>query len=319
MKNKVLISESNLVRIISKIVNETKQSELLSEQYQFLRKYFGNVADDLIRKFDDGAVQKIESAVAKGLSNRSNYIVKNGEIILLSKRGTEVPLETLNGALKAVADGRYTMEEILLVFPNQLADGTEFRSLFAALKPKPQVGVSLASSSKLPLTQLGIDFKNSHAMLGWAQVTQPKGNMSGWKFHVYADNLDEVAYLYEKLLPLVNKYGAGLKLAGGKSLKILAANPDQTGKGVTIYLPSKTFVNNMLDDFVSDLQSAISGYTKKGNISGDRMITNNIGYRYELLRPINPKIGVDDSQYRALYSPNQGGSHNIPNNPDLFR
>ena len=156
-------------------------------------------------------------------------------------------------------------------------------------------------------------------MLGWAQVTRPKGNMSGWKFHVYADNLDEVAYLYEKLLPLVNKYGAGLKLAGGKSLKVLAANPDQTGKGVTIYLPSKTFVNNMLDDFVSDLQSAISGYTKKGNISGDRMITNNIGYRYELLRPINPKIGVDDSQYRALYSPNQGGSHNIPNNPDLFR
>jgi len=49
------------------------------------------------------------------------------------------------------------------------------------------------------------------------------------------------------------------------------------------------------------------------------MITNNIGYRYELSRPINIKIGVDDSQYRALYSSNQGGPHNIPNNPDLFR
>lgn len=146
MKKTIRLSESDLVKIISNIVNETKQSELLSEQYQFLRKYFGSVADDLIRKFDDRAVQNIESAVAKGLSNRSNYIVKNGEIILLSKRGTEVPLETLNGALKAVADGRYTMEEILLVFPNQLADGTEFRSLFASLKPKSNLVSSSASA-----------------------------------------------------------------------------------------------------------------------------------------------------------------------------
>lgn len=146
MKKTIRLSESDLVKIISNIVNETKQSELLSEQYQFLRKYFGSVADDLIRKFDDRAVQNIESAVAKGLSNRSNYIVKNGEIILLSKRGTEVPLETLNGALKAVADGRYTMEEILLVFPSQLADGTEFRSLFASLKPKSNLVSSSASA-----------------------------------------------------------------------------------------------------------------------------------------------------------------------------
>jgi hypothetical protein len=319
MKNKILITEDNLVKIISKIVNETKESELLREQYQFLTKYFGSVANFLIKKFDDNVIQKIESAVAKGLSNRANYKVVNGEIIFLSKRGTEVPLKDLKEALKSVEDGRRTIDDVINSFPRQLVDGTEFRSLFASLKPKPQVGTALSSGSKLPLTQLGIDFKNSHAMLGWAQVTHPKGNMSGWKFHVYADNLDEVAYLYEKLLPLVNKYGAGLKLAGGKTLKTLATDPNQIGKGVTIYLPSKTFVNNMLDDFVGDLQSSISGYTRKGNISGDRMITNNIGYRYELSRPINIKIGVDDSQYRALYSSNQGGPHNIPNNPDLFR
>jgi len=319
MKNKVLISESNLVKIISKIVNETKQSDLLREQYQFLRRYLANVTDDLIRKFDDDAVQKIESAVAKGLSNRTNYIVKNGETFLLSKRGTEVSLKTLNDILKAVADGRYTMDEMLRYLPERLADGTEFRSVFSSLKPKPQMGAGLSSGSKLPLTKLGIDFKNAIAERGWVQPVDIKGNMSGWKFHVYADNLDEVSYLYEKLLPLVNKYGTGFKLAGGEKLKQLATNPNQIGKGVTIYLPSKTFANNMVDDFVSDLQSAISGYTKKGNISGDRMITNNIGYRYELSRPINPKIGVDDSQYFSLYSSNQGGPHNIPNNPDLFR
>ena len=146
MKKTIRLSESDLVKIISNIVNETKQSELLSEQYQFLRKYFGSVADDLIRKFDDGAVQNIESAVAKGLSNRANYVVKNGEIILLSKSGTEVPLETLNDVLKAVADGRYTMDEMLKYLPRQLADGTEFRSVFSSLKPKSTLSSSSASA-----------------------------------------------------------------------------------------------------------------------------------------------------------------------------
>ena len=146
MKKTIRLSESDLVKIISNIVNETKQSELLSEQYQFLRKYFGSVADDLIRKFDDGAVQNIESAVAKGLSNRANYVVKNGEIILLSKSGTEVPLETLNDVLKAVADGRYTMDEMMKYLPRQLADGTEFRSIFASLKPKSNLVSSSASA-----------------------------------------------------------------------------------------------------------------------------------------------------------------------------
>jgi hypothetical protein len=319
MKNKILITEDNLVKIISKIVNETKESELLREQYQFLTKYFGSVANFLIKKFDDNVIQKIESAVAKGLSNRTNYKLVNGDIIFLSKRGTEVSLKEMKEALKSVEDGRRTMDDVLNSFPRQLADGTEFRSLFALLKPKPQVGAALSSTSKLPLTQLGIDFKNFHSQSKWVQVTQPKGNMSGWKFHVYADNLDEVAYLYERLLPLVNKYGAGLKLAGGKELEKLSQIPLQKGKGVTIYLRSKTFADDMVDNFVSDLQSAISGYTKKGNINGDRMITNNIGYRYELSRPINSKIGVDENQYYSLYSSNQGGPHNIPNNPDLFR
>lgn len=133
MKNRILISERNLVKIISKIVNETKQSDLLREQAQVLRKYLGSVVDDLIRKFDDEAIQNIESAVAKGLSNRANYVVKNGETFLLSKSGTEVPLRTVNDVLKAVADGKYTMDELLKYLPRQLADGTEFRSVFSNL------------------------------------------------------------------------------------------------------------------------------------------------------------------------------------------
>ena len=50
------------------------------------------------------------------------------------------------------------------------------------------------------------------------------------------------------------------------------------------------------------------------------MITGNIGYRYELSKPINSKQGVTMDEYRNLYQKNtEGGSYNIQGNPDLFK
>jgi thymidine kinase len=62
-----------------------------------------------------------------------------------------------------------------------------------------------------------------------------------------------------------------------------------------------------------------NGYKKTGKISGDNMITDNIGYRYELSKPIDPNRGVNMDEYQALYKSNDGGSYNIDRNPDLFR
>lgn len=174
--------------------------------------------------------------------------------------------------------------------------------------------------SELPLGNLGKDFKElASKQTGWIQATNPIGNYSGWKFHVYADNLDEVAFLYEKLLPVVNQHGAGMKLASSQVLDRLATNAVQKGKGVTIYLPSNVVAKNSQREFLKDIQSVLKDYKKSGQISGDRMITDNIGYRYELSKPINGARGVDSKQYQSLYKANKGGGHNIPGNPDLFR
>lgn len=70
---------------------------------------------------------------------------------------------------------------------------------------------------------------------------------------------------------------------------------------------------------MNDIQSAINGYKKSGQISGDKMITDNIGYRYELSKPIDASKGVNMNEYSALYKSNDGGPHNIDRNPDLFR
>jgi hypothetical protein len=154
MNKKIILTESELVKLIETIV-EKQSGGLLNEQggaYRFVRHYIGNTVDDLFKMYGDDGMQKIESAMARGLGNRINYIVRNGETFILSKSGAEIPLKTLNAAMKAVADGKHTMEEIVQYLPRQLADGTEFRSVFANIKPKPQVQAAAGSAAKSALS-----------------------------------------------------------------------------------------------------------------------------------------------------------------------
>lgn len=148
MMKKIVLKESDLVKLVESIVKEYNQS-LINENggaYRFVRHYLGGTVDDLLKMYGDDGMQKIESAVARGLGNRANYLVKNGETFILSKSGTEVPLKTLTAALKAVADGKYKMDDIVQYLPRQLADGTEFRSVFSGIKPKSQVQAAAGSA-----------------------------------------------------------------------------------------------------------------------------------------------------------------------------
>ena len=153
---KIVLKESELIKLIESIVKEHNQGLLNEQKYAFIKHFIGNSVDDLVKKFGDDGAQKIEAVLAKGLGNAKNFVSRGGKTFILSKSGTEVPVETINVALKAVADGKYTMEEIVQYFPRQLADGTEFRSVFSTVKPKSQVPVSVGStaakSSVLPFT-----------------------------------------------------------------------------------------------------------------------------------------------------------------------
>jgi hypothetical protein len=154
MKKKIVLKEGEFIKLIESIVKEHKKS--LNEQgslAQFtLRRFIGNSVDDLSRMFGDDALKRMESAVGMGIGNKANFVMKNGKAFILSKSGTEVPLETINAALKAVADGKYKMDDIVQYLPRQLADGTEFRSVFANIKPKPQVQAAAGSAAKSALS-----------------------------------------------------------------------------------------------------------------------------------------------------------------------
>jgi hypothetical protein len=301
------------------ILNLYHSKKIISEQSRFIARLLGSTADDIMKNFGDDAVRSMDDVFSKIFSNPQNIVSKNGTQFLKSASGSEIPFTQIKTAIEAVAQGKVTANQVANYLPRQLADGTEFRNVMIKSLESRAAKQSTQSITKLPIGKVGEHFKNfAKKMGGWLQITNVKGNMSGWKFHVYADNLDEVAFLYEKLLPIVNKYGAGFKAAGEQMLERLSQNAVQKGKGVTIYLPSEVIANGQQKNFLDEIQSAISGYRKTGQISGDRMVTGNIGYRYELSQPIDPTKGVNSSQYQSLYKANEGGGHNIAGNKDIF-
>lgn len=305
------------------ILNKYYPKEILSEQAKgALAKILGGSYDDIFKLLTRGSFETIEGLMTQALKPQNLY-QRGNQFFIKSARGTEVPVEQIRGAITDVLVNGKPASSVATKFPSYLADGTEFRDLIIKQLEKSQSQNLISrtgsvTSSNLPLTQLGKDLLELIQNRGWVQVYDTRGNMSGWKFHIYADNLNEVAFLYEKLLPVVKSYGAGMKIAGGEKLQRLALNELQKGKAVTLYVPSEVVAKNAQRKFLSDVQNSISGYKKSGKIAGDRMITDNIGYRYELSQPINPAKGVNMSEYSKLYKSNDGGPHNIPGNVDLF-
>jgi len=308
MRKKIILTESDLIKVVNKV---------LSEQKQFLSKLFGGSVDDIIKYFGDDASKSLDDVFAKLYSNSKNIVTSPKGTFIKSASGTEVPMDTVKEAILLVGQGKLSPEQVLQYIPRQLADGTEFRS---AIQKAMSNKTSLSNvQNKLQLSQatikFGEDIRNFNT---WIPTSKHVGNLSGWKFHVYSDTFDDVLFLHEKLTPIAKKYGAEMKIAGGELIDYLSSSSLQKGKGVTIYVPSDTVRNKKQVELFSEIENAIQGYNKKGNISGDRMLTNNIGLRYEFSKPINSSIGVDDQQYRALYSKNSGGPYNLQGNPDLF-
>jgi hypothetical protein len=318
---KILNEQRFKLPSLSNLFGSSAKNTPPKTQFTNFLNIFGSSGDDIAKNFSDDGARNIDAVLGKILSSKENFGTnKYGVRFVKSLSGNWIEMSQIEKAIKSAADGKI---ENLDLLPRKLADGTEFRSIVTTAveqKTSQNVGKVAQTSSKLPLSQIGNDFKELASNYnGWIPITNQKGNLSGWKFHIYADDIDEVAYIYEKILPIVKQYGAGFKAASPAMLERLATNAVQKGKGVTLYLPSEVVANNRQRTFLSDIQNALKGYNKSGEISGDRMITKNIGYRYELSKPIDASKGVNMNEYQSLYKSNEGGGHNIQGNPDLFR
>jgi hypothetical protein len=145
--------------------------------------------------------------------------------------------------------------------------------------------------------------------------------MSGWKFHVFGETLEDSAFLIEKLKPIAEKYSASAKVGGpGPVERISAGNsPEQAGKqGASIYIPQSVINNGQQESMLKDIESALIGYKKGGVISGDKSITPSIHYRYELNGPIKEGDIKTYNDYSLRYVDNTGGPYKPENVNDLF-
>ena len=163
---------------------------------------------------------------------------------------------------------------------------------------------------------------------GWYLFGSPTkwGDMSGWKFHVFGEDLVDSAYLIEKLEPIAMKWGASAKVGTKQSsLPAFQMGNTQYGKqGVTMYIPQSVIDAGSQKAMLSDIQNVIKGYgehpfTKGGTISGDKMITPQIHYRYELSKPIKYYNGTEE-HYHTLYAKNVTGQSYKPTDvSDIFQ
>lgn len=179
------------------------------------------------------------------------------------------------------------------------------------------------------------ELEKIHNSFSWKSIGRGSGVSSGWKFHVFGEDIKDAVYLTDVLTPVINKYGAHGKVGGTGQIALDEMKPgrNQYGKqGATIYIPVNVINSNLQKQMFEDIKTAISGYKKGGIISGDKALTPAIHYRYELLGPIDYKNGISTlspgidpitkeripSDYENMYSKNEGGSYKPDDVPDIF-
>jgi hypothetical protein len=138
MKKVIILTESDLTKIVKRVINEQK--------FQILSKLLSNSGDDLVKAYGDDVVKQLDDVFASALRNpRTTGINQLGKQFLKSASGTEVELETISRILNAVSKGA-NIDDLARYLPSKLADGTDFRTVLQS---------KLATSKKLPAGAVG--------------------------------------------------------------------------------------------------------------------------------------------------------------------
>ena len=154
----------------------------------------------------------------------------------------------------------------------------------------------------------------------WVQPLGVRSPLSGWKLHIYGINVIDTLRINYTLAKFLEKKDLPYKLTTHVTHQS-HMHTVQEGKAFTIYLPIKYFLTkkkrNELKSVIDEISKLLhdAGYSRKGEISGDRRWWNGIiHYRYDRTIWMRSE-GFDEKEY---YNPNEGGDYNIERNPDLF-
>ena len=131
------------------ILNKYFQDRVLNEQKEFLAKLFGSSVDDIFKNFGDDAVKTMDDLFAKVFTKPGNMVTKGTQQFVKSASGSEVPMKQIQDAIRLVGEGKLQVSQVVNYLPRNLADGTEFRSVFQqALESKGASKVAAQGASQ---------------------------------------------------------------------------------------------------------------------------------------------------------------------------
>ena len=309
-----------------KLILTEQQYKLLLKEAQIpsVTDVLGKYKNAFIEKFGENAAGELQELIADIFGNEENYKEEDGTLFLISKsEGKLIPFEKIKEYLQFIANGTYSADRVINGFPRALQGDIIVRQRIAEILV--EIPEEESSQDGYPLDSFGEKVKelidNSN---NWIQMIYPEdGDISGWKFHIYTNTTDEVAYAAQQVYPIAKAFNAGLKLASKGNLQRMQ-NSQQQGKGVSIYISYDTIKNNKHFELYNQIKSAVSELNTNGSVSGDKNLSKNITYRYEFdiaLPTIlngNYSKGATNTQYYAHYMSNSGNYNPAPDNPDIF-
>lgn len=155
MKNVLLEEQLGRIKRLLKEKKTENTQTILSEQPivpTLLKRFLGTkVVSKMETSFGDDVIKNLESLFAKSSAN----IIKDatGDVFILSRAGTKIPMKTISTGLDNVASGKMTADDLVKLLPSKLKDGTDFKVIvqneLKNAKPKTS-GTSPKPSSTSP-------------------------------------------------------------------------------------------------------------------------------------------------------------------------
>jgi hypothetical protein len=314
----------------------------ISDIVSFLSKEGLGSTDDAIATWI-----KSQPEIMSQIARSSDNIMKQASQIVFSKLPIDKifdpkSIEIIDDLLTAPLNKNYVdpmitaIDESLVLLRQAQSKGYNLTDLIKQFEDRKKLIQNYKSSINSPVNIKQIDNSDPQSYLdnlskeelegklgsySWKNIGYNQDLMSGWKFHVFGEDVKDAVFLQDVLKPVIDKYRCSAKIGGIGQISSDSFKPGQVqyGKqGATIYIPPDVINSGRQQEMLSDIKNALSGYKKGGTISGDQALTPSIHYRYELLGPA-PKEGIDLSTYRNMYSPNQDGGVYKPNDvEDLF-
>ena len=140
--------------------------------------------------------------------------------------------------------------------------------------------------------------------------------VSGWKFYIFGEDVDDSLRVCELLTPVAEKYNFTMKVASQPIIDRNVRKKTIAWSIGVIYLHVELFSEHKIKDLLKDIDTSLKNYNKSGVVRGAKSINGKVHYRYDLTIPVDPEKGVVYQEYVPLYRGEYGG-FNIPENADI--